>query len=425
MSEPRPTAQADDCYSGDPELLPMDEALARIDAMLRPIADDERVALRDALGRILSTTVVSPVDVPGHTNSAMDGYALAATDLPADGERDMPVLGTAWAGRPFDGAVAAGACVRVMTGAVMPQGTDTVIMKEQVREADDGASVMVGGGHRPGQNVRQAGEDIAAGARVLEPGKRIMPAELGLLASLGIGEVAVKRRLRVAFFSTGDELRSIGEPLALGEVYDSNRYTLHGMLARLGVDIVDLGVVRDTKDAVRAAFEEAARAADVVISTGGASTGEADFIAETLAEIGEVRFWRIAIRPGRPLAFGRLGEALFFGLPGNPVAVMVTFYLLVQPALVRLMGSAAPLASPTVRVTCSTRLRKKPGRVEVYRAVLEHDADGRPTVRSTGKTGSGLLHTMSDANCFILLPQEAVSVEPGSEVEVLPFFGLA
>jgi len=424
MSKPRSTPQLDDCYSGDPELLPMDAAQARIQSMLRPVAGDERVKLGDALGRILAAPVVSPFDVPNHTNSAMDGYALSATDLPGEGEQSMAVLGTAWAGRRFEGRVTAGACVRVMTGAVMPEGTDTVIMKEQVREADDGARVIVGVGHRGGQNVRQAGEDIAAGSRVLDAGKRIMPAELGLLASLGIAEVEVKRRLRVAFFSTGDELRSIGEPLTLGDVYDSNRYTLHGMLARLGVDSIDLGVVRDTKDAVHTAFNEAARTADVVISTGGASTGEADFIAETLAELGEVRFWRIAIRPGRPLAFGRVGEALFFGLPGNPVAVMVTFYLLVQPALVRMMGSATPGFDTNVRAVCTTRLRKKPGRMEVYRAILEHDADGRPTVRSTGKTGSGLLHTMSDANCFILLPEDGESVEPGTEVEVQPFFGL-
>jgi molybdopterin molybdotransferase len=415
-----------DCYTGDPELLPMAEALRRIDAQTVSISGDERVTLRDALGRIVAQPIVSPMNVPGHTNSAMDGYALAGADLPVDHSRRLAVLGTAWAGRPFDAETLSGTAVRVMTGAVMPRGTDTVIMKEQVREESDdqGEAIVIGQGHRLGQNVRQAGEDIAVGDRVLAPGKRIMPAELGLLGSLGIAEVSVKRRLKVAFFSTGDELRSLGEPLAVGEVYDSNRHTLYGMLTRLGVELIDLGVIRDRPGAVRDAFLEAAGLADAVISTGGASTGDADYIGETLARLGEVRFWRIAIRPGRPLAFGRIGEALFFGLPGNPVAVMVTFYQFVQPALMRMMGSGESHPNPCLRVICQSPLRKKAGRVEVYRAILARDADGRPTVRSTGKPGSGLLHTMSDANCFIILPEDGEEVKPGDEVEVQPFFGL-
>lgn len=415
-----------DCYEGDPELLPVAEALRRIDAQTTIVAGNEQVALRQALGRIVAQAVISPMNVPGHTNSAMDGYALSAEDLPVNGSRRLTVPGTAWAGRPYHGEVARGSAVRVMTGAVMPRGTDTVIMKEQVEEQclAEGEAIVIGTGHRAGQNVRQAGEDIAIGDRVLNAGKRIMPAELGLLGSLGIAEVSVKRRLRVAFFSTGDELRSLGEPLALGEVYDSNRYILYGMLTRLGAELIDLGVIRDEPEAVRGAFLEAARLGDAVISTGGASTGDADYIGQTLAELGEVRFWRIAIRPGRPLAFGRIGEALFFGLPGNPVAVMVTFYQFVQPALIRMMGSSESHPNPTVRATCLSPLRKRPGRVEIYRAILARDADGRPTVRSSGKTGSGLLHTMSDANCFIILPEDGKSVEPGAEVDVQPFFGL-
>ena len=416
-----------DCYTGDPELLPMAEALDRIDAVVTRISGHERVALRDALGRILAEPIISTMNVPGHTNSAMDGYALSAADLPEDGSRSLRVLGTAWAGRPFDGDVSAGSAVRVMTGAVMPQGCDTVIMNEQVQEQidDQGEAIVIGTGHRAGQNVREKGEDIAIGSRVLDAGKRVMPAELGLLGSLGIGEVSVKRRLRVAFFSTGDELRSLGETLEPGDVYDSNRYTLYGMLSRLGVELIDMGVVRDQRDAVREAFRDAARVSDAIVSTGGASTGEADYIAEILTELGEVRFWRIAIRPGRPLAFGRVGDALFFGLPGNPVAVMVTFYQLVQPALLRMMGCNELQPNPTLRATCVSRLRKKPGRVEVYRAILERDDQGRPVVRTTGETGSGLLHTKSDANCFIVLPEDGESVEPGAEVEVQPFFGLA
>jgi molybdopterin molybdotransferase len=417
---------AADCYEGNPELLPVAEALGRIQEHTVGVSGDERVALRDALGRLLADPIVSPMNVPGHTNSAMDGYALAGTDLPVNDTRRLTVIGTAWAGRPFDGQVPPGHAVRVMTGAVMPPGTDTVIMKEQVEEQiDDGSeAIVIGQGHRAGHNVRQAGEDIAIGDRVLAAGKRIMPAELGLLGSLGIAEVSVKRRLRVAIFSTGDELRSLGEPLELGEVYDSNRYTLYGMLTRLGVEIIDLGVIRDEPDAVRAAFLEAARSGDAVISTGGASTGDADYIGETLARLGEVRFWRIAIRPGRPLAFGRIGDALFFGLPGNPVAVMVTFYQFVQPALLRMMGSNEAHPNPIVRATCESPLRKKPGRMEIYRAILSRSADGRPIVRSSGKTGSGLLHTMSDANCFIILPEDGESVKAGAQVDVQPFFGL-
>ena len=415
-----------DCYEADPELLPVAEALRRIDAQTESIAETERVGLRDALGRIAAEPVVSPMNVPGHRNSAMDGFALSGADLPSQGTRRLRVLGTAWAGRPFAGDVPAGCAVRIMTGAVMPAGTDTVVMMEQVEEhaADGVGAVVIGAGQRHGQNVREAGEDIAVGARVLAAGARIGPAELGLLGSLGIAEVEVRRRLRVAFFSTGDELRSIGEPVAPGEVYDSNRYTLYGMLSRLGVEMIDMGVVRDEPDAINDAFLEAARRGDAVISTGGASTGEADYIGETLSRLGEVRFWRIAIRPGRPIAFGRVGDAVFFGLPGNPVAVMVTFYQFVQPALLRMMGSTDTQPNPTVRAVCESPLRKKPGRVEVYRAILGRDHDGRTTVRSTGKSGSGLLHTMSDANCFIILPEDGESIQPGEEVDVQPFFGL-
>lgn len=422
-----------DCFD-DPALLPAAEALSRIEAHVGAITENEAVSLRDALGRILGADVTSPIDVPGHTNSAMDGYAIAGSDLPAQGSKSFELRGTSWAGRPYAGRVGPGDTVQIMTGAVMPAGTDTVVMQEHV-ELDGpppGPSlplprprvVHITAGHRVGQNVRAAGEDIRRGATVLEAGKRLMPAELGLLASLGISEVQTRRRVRVAVFSTGDELRAAGEPLEPGAIYDSNRHILYGMLTRLGVDLLDLGVVRDERTAVSAAFERAAASADVIISSGGASSGEADYIRETLAELGQVGFWRIAIRPGRPLAFGRVRDAVFFGLPGNPVAVMVTFYQFVQPALMQLMGQRPVQLTPTVQARCTTKLRKKPGRVEYYRAVLERDADGDLVVRHTGKTGSGLLHTMSDANCFILLPEHADSVEAGTAVEVQPFFGL-
>lgn len=412
-----------DCY-GDPELLPAAEAHRRIETAVRSVTEIHRRPLRDALNRVLAEDVISPLDVPGFTNSAMDGYAIAGQSLPAE-ETPFSVLGTAWAGKPLNIEVGPGQAARIMTGAVMPAGTDTVVMQEQVRQdPQDEQRIVIGPGHAPGQNVRQAGEDLRQGATVLRRGQRLMPAELGLLASLGIGEVPVYRPVRVAMFSTGDELRSIGEPLEPGAVYDSNRYTLFAMLTRLGVEIEDLGVVRDEPSAIQAAFEKASMQADVIVTSGGASAGDADLVSDTLRRLGQVGFWRIAIRPGRPLAFGKLGGSFLFGLPGNPVAVMVTFYQFVQPALQLLMGERPVRTNPMVRASAAHRFRKKPGRVEYYRAVLERDETGKLIVSQSGKSGSALLHTMSDANCFVVLPDEADSVEAGALVDVQPFFGL-
>ncbi len=419
MSAPEPLP---DCYEGDPDLLPPDEAMRRIRAHVRPIGATETVAVIDALGRVAARDAVSPMDVPGHTNSAMDGYACAGGSLPDDVPRWYEVIGTAYAGKPFGGRVEPSQAVRIMTGAIMPAGTDTVVMQEHVETGAD--RVRIPPGNRTGQHVRQAGEDVAAGAVVVPRGRRLMPAEMGLLASLGVAEVEVYRVLRVAYFSTGDEVRAPGEPFTPGLVYDSNRFTMHGMISRLGAEMIDLGIVPDRREAVSDAFREASARADVVLSSGGASAGEADYVREVLRELGQVGFWRIAIRPGRPLAFGFLGDSVFFGLPGNPVAVMVTFYQFVEPALRIAAGESDPKPRPAVEARCTTRLRKKPGRVEYYRAILERDEHGAPVVRSTGKTGSGLLHTMSDANCFIVLPEDGATVEPGQTVEVQPFFGL-
>jgi molybdopterin molybdotransferase len=410
------------CYQDDPELLPAAEAMRRIHAHVPLIEDREQVALDDALERILGEDVIAPRDVPGHTNSAVDGYALAGAVLPREGEASVRIAGTALAGAPHAGAVGAGECVRIMTGAVMPEGTDTVVMQEHVSVT--GEQVRIAAGHRAGQNVRRAGEDLRAGQVMLAAGTRLLPAALGMLASVGIAQVCVRRRVKVAFFSTGDELRSLGEALAPGQVYDSNRYTLRGMLTRLGVDFVDLGVVRDDPVLLREAIDAACAAADVVLTSGGVSTGEADYVKGILEQRGQVGFWRIAVRPGRPLAFGRLGEAVFFGLPGNPVAVMMTFYQFVQPALLAMQGQRAPPPVPLLDAQCPEALRKKPGRVEYYRAVLTRDADGVLRVRPTGRTGSGLLHTMNDANCLIVLPEQSGSLEAGSIVPVQPFFGL-
>ncbi len=402
--------------------LSAEEADSRISTLVDTVNGCEKVAVRSALDRTLGEDVYSTVNVPSHTNSAMDGYAIRSRDLPsADSSQALTVIGTAWAGRPYTGQAQVNQCVRIMTGAKMPAGTDTVIMQEQVECLGD--SIRIAPGHKPGQNVRQAGEDLAIGQVAVPAGKRLSPAELGLFASLGIAEVKVVRRLRVAFFSTGDELRSIGEPLAEGEIYDSNRYTLHGMLARLNVELLDMGVIADERDAIAQAFHQAADMADVIITTGGVSVGEADFVKEILAETGTVDFWKLAIKPGRPLAFGKVDNALFFGLPGNPVAVMVTFYEFVQPALRRMMGQT-DLRPVRFKVRCESRLRKRPGRMEFQRGLLRIGDDGILSVSRSGPQGSGMLSSMSSANCFIVLPTASGTVEAGDTVYVEPFQGI-
>jgi molybdopterin molybdotransferase len=412
------------CMDGyDPDALPVDKARAVIRQFLAPITANERVAVRASLGRVLGADVVSTVNVPAHDNSAMDGWAVRGADLDPARETVLRELGTAFAGRVFEGRVGAGECVRVMTGAVMPPGTDTVVIQEVVRTAGD--RVVVPPGQKTGQNRRLAGEDLAHGRVVLRAGHPVRPAELGLLASLGLAEVAVRRKLRVAFFSTGDELASVGAALMEGEVYDSNRYTIYGMLARLGVDVIDMGVVRDDPAALERAFTQAAAGADAIVSSGGVSVGEADFTRELLAKLGEVLFWKIAMRPGRPMAFGRIGAAYFFGLPGNPVAVMVTFYEFVRDALLALAGRTDDFAFPMVRVPSTAALRKKPGRTEYQRGILSRAADGHWQVGLTGTQGSGVLRSMSEANCFIVLEHERGDVQPGDLVSVQLMDGLA
>jgi molybdopterin molybdotransferase len=403
--------------------LAVEEARQRIMADVEPVAGVEKLALRSALGRILAEDIHSPIDVPSHTNSAVDGYALAGADLSPKSATKLRVIGTSWAGRPFEGRVHAGECVRIMTGAALSAGTDTVVMQEHVQT--EGDAILIGPGLQPGENVRAAGEDLAKGQLALAKGKQIMPPELGLLASLGMAEVPVWRRLRVAFFSTGDELRSIGQPLAAGEIYDSNRYTLYGMLTRLGVDMLDMGVIRDDRDAIERAFLEAAANADAIITSGGVSVGEADYVKETLERLGQINFWQIAMKPGRPLAYGRVRSARFFGLPGNPVSVMVTFYQFVEQALRRMMGQGnARPAFATFKVRCVSRLHKRPGRAEFQRAILETDAGGELVVHATGQQGSGILRSMSAANCFVILPRDSQTVEPGTLVDVQPFYGV-
>ena len=410
------------CIDGyDPDALQVEKARAAIRACLAPVTASERVPLRAALGRVLAQDIVPSIDVPGHDNSAMDGYAVRSADLKADAEAVLEEIGTALAGRAFEGRLGAGQCVRVMTGAVLPEGADTVVIQEIVRA--QGKRVAVPAGQKAKQNVRYAGEDLKAGVPVLKTGTLLRPAELGVVASLGIGEVAVKRRLRVAFFSTGDELASVGSPLAKGQVYDSNRYTLHGMLTRLGVELIDLGVVRDDPAALEQALRSAAASADAIVTSGGVSVGEADFVRRLMGQLGEVLFWKIAMRPGRPMAFGRIGGAFLFGLPGNPVAVMVTFYQFVREALLVLAGGTGDLSPVSLRVQSAAALRKVPGRTEYQRGILFREA-GEWKVRTTGQQGSGVLRSMAEANCFIVLEHERGAIAAGDLVSVQPFEGL-
>jgi molybdopterin molybdotransferase len=428
----RPASLADvvSCLSSyDPDALPVRDAQRIIRDFVTPVRAVEQVALRAALGRVLAADIISPIDVPSHDNSAMDGYALRGADLLPDAPTRLRVIGTTYAGRAFDGAPQTGECVRIMTGGVMPAGCDSVVPQEFVQVEGDASLaqiVLAPGVIRAGDNRRFAGEDLKLGSAALAAGKIVRPADLGLLASLGVAEVPVRRRLRVAFFSTGDELRSIGQPLDEGCVYDSNRYTIYGMLQRLGCDIIDMGVVRDDPQALEQALRDACENADAIITSGGVSVGAADYTRDIMARLGDVTFWKIGMRPGRPLAFGRIGSggrsAYLFGLPGNPVAVMVSFYFFAREALLRMMGAQAPLE--LMRARSAATIRKKPGRTEYQRGILVRGADGQPEVRITGSQGSGILRSMSEANCMVVLHDEQGNIAAGDMVDVLLFEGL-
>ena len=403
----------------DPNSMPVEKARQFIKQYLEPLAATEQLTLHASLGRILAHDILSPANVPNYDNSAMDGYALRAVDLNVG---QFTLIGTAFAGKPYQGAVAAGECVRIMTGAAMPQGTDTVVMQEKVMR--DGEQIKLAELPKPHGNVRYAGEDLQLGQKVLQAGHLLRPADLGLLASLGIAEVNVYRKLKVAFFSTGDELVGVGQPLQSGQVYDSNRYTLYGMLARMGVEIFDLGAIADDRALLEKTLLEASGIADVIITSGGVSVGEADYMKELLSEHGQVMFWKIAMKPGRPLAYGKIGKAHYFGLPGNPVAVMVTFYQFVREALLSLMGQSEIKALPMFTVTCTAPIKKLSGRTEFQRGVLFADENGTWKVKPTGAQGSAILSSMSLANCFIVLNETVGNLDAGAMVQVQVMDGL-
>lgn len=418
MSEFKPDPSCADPQSEG--LLPVHDALARIQSSVSVISGFHKVALRSALEQILAEDITATFDVPPHPNSAMDGYAFNSADLQ---ELSFPLhcVGESFAGRPFHGQIQSGECIRIMTGAKMPAGCDLVVMQETTEREKD--TVTIHGQHKAGQNVRAAGEDMQAGESLLKCGRRLNAADLGLLASMGIGEVNVRRPLRVAFFSTGDELKSIGQPLSEGDIYDSNRYTLFAMLKKLGIDMVDMGVVPDDPQTLREAFITAAENADAVITSGGVSVGEADYVKAILGELGQINFWKMAMKPGRPLAFGNLQNKPFFGLPGNPVSVMVTFLQFVRPALLKMAGEDPLQPTLTHTAIAGRRIRKRPGRFEYQRGALSV-VDGQLSVTPTGDQGSGILSSMSRANCFILLDDDCDGIPEGGEVQVQPFAGL-
>jgi molybdopterin molybdotransferase len=426
--KPSTLSEVVSCLSDyDPNALPVEQAQRIIRDFITPVNAVEKVALRSALDRVLAEDIISPIYVPSHDNSAMDGFALRGSDLDPNNATTLRIVATSLAGSGREVTVNAGECVRIMTGAIMPAGCDTVVPQEFTQSNSEASVTIPAGIVRTGDNRRLQGEDLQAGKPALAKGKILRPADIGMLASLGIAEAPVQRRLRVAFFSTGDELRSIGEPLDPGCVYDSNRYTLYGMLTRLGCDIVDMGVVKDDPAALEAAFRSACENADAIITSGGVSVGEADYTKKMMAQLGDVTFWKIGMRPGRPMAFGKISSngksAFLFGLPGNPVAVMVTFYFFARDALLAMMG-ASNVELPLVRVTSQSAIRKKPGRTEYQRGVLSRDANGNHQVRLTGSQGSGILRSMSEANCMVVLHHEQGSVAAGDPVDVLLFEGL-
>jgi molybdopterin molybdotransferase len=398
-------------------LISLEDAQQKMLQQLTPISDSLSVSLFEAAGRITAKPILSPLDVPSFDNSAMDGYALRLADIAPD--RVLPVAGKAFAGAPFNGAWPAGSVIRIMTGAPIPAGCDAVVMQEQTEQRDGG--IVITAPVQAAQNIRRIGEDIQAGKQVLDAGVRLGAAELPLLASLGIAEVSVLRKLRVAIFSTGDELQAVGQPLAEGQIYDTNRFTVALMLNKLGCEVIDLGVIADDQAALRTAFTEADRQADVVISTGGVSVGEADFTRAMLEELGAITFWKLAIKPGKPFAFGRLANSWFCGLPGNPVSAAVTFYQLVQPLLATLTGQTTRIMPLRQRARATQRLKKSPGRLDFQRAIVSRGDDGVLEVRSTGAQGSHVFSSFALANCFVVLERDRDDVEPGEWVEIEAF----
>lgn len=418
----------------DPNSLRADKVNLFLDELVSPIVEIETVALFDGLNRVLANDIISPISVPPHDNSAMDGFAFDGTQLATGESLKLKVIGTALAGKAWQGVIARGECLKIMTGAIMPEGLDTVVPQEMVVLDTEKTLITIAPKVlQQGDNRRKAGEDLQKGLPALLKGAHLTPATLGLIASMGMPSVNVYRKVRVAYFSTGDEILSLGDAPREGAVYDSNRYTVFGMLTRMGCEVIDMGVVRDEPALLEAAFVEAADVADAIITSGGVSVGEADYTRAMMKKLatdssdgaGGVAFWRIAMRPGRPMAVGRIGKksSVLFGLPGNPVAVMVTFLAFVRPALLRMMGSTAA-SPPLLKARSTESIRKKPGRTEYQRGTVTTSTDGTLEVKITGNQGSGVLNSMVQANGLILLHHDQGSIEIGDEVDVMMFDGV-
>lgn len=396
-------------------VLTVEQAQERILSTIQAIQETATLPLTQAHGRILAENIQAEFNVPPHRNSSMDGYAFAYLGL--NSSTRLKQVGISWAGRPYLGKVELGECVRIMTGACLPEDTDTVVMQENTSKQD--GYILLSSKPQLGENVRYPGDDLKQGEVILKAGRKLTAADIGLAASLGISKLKVLRKARIAFLSTGDELKPLGSSLAWGEIYDSNRYTLNALLQNLPVDILDLGIIPDRAEAIELAFTQAKHQADLLISSGGVSVGDADFVTSTLKKLGEINFWKLAMKPGKPLAHGKLGNCLFFGLPGNPVSVMATFLLFVRPAILKLVGDTIVQAN-TYSATTLTQLKKVPGRKDYQRGIYVQTAEGYQ-VSSTGKQESHMLRSMSQANCFIVLEREAGDLAAGSKVQILPF----
>lgn len=403
------------CNQESSPMLSIEDALARIKNTIYPLKASETVLLKNALGRVLSEAVYAPINTPNETNSAMDGYAFSSSEITKGREFSLNLIGTSWAGRPFKGVLQAGQCIRVFTGAVVPSEADSIIMQEHVES--DGQWIHFPIDTIGGQHIREVGEDMQQGSLLFASPKKLNAIDLGLLASAGVCEVSVSRPVKIAFFSTGDELTELGKPLFSGQIYDSNRYALHGLLNDINYIATDMGVIGDDKQLLEESFIEAAKNHDVIITTGGVSVGEADYVKEILSRCGEVNFWKIAIKPGKPLAFGKIGDCYFFGLPGNPVAVIVTFQYIVSPALKHLLG-ATETKTIKLAAICTSTLKKAPGRQEYQRGILTQDAAGNFFVASSGKQGSNIMKSLSEANCYIVLPVACEGIQAGERVMI-------
>lgn len=412
-----------DRSSKSTNLLTFTQALEKILFQAEPIKEQENILLPHASDRIIAQPIISPLNIPSFDNSAMDGYAIRLSDFsPAPKHTILPIAGKSFAGHPFEGEWPVGSCIRIMTGAPVPKGADTIVMQEETEETEKGIKFNVQPKSR--QNIRFSGEEICQGEIVLDTGIKLGTTTLPLVASLGVEQVSVYRKLKVALFSTGDELQQIGQPLKEGQIYDTNSMTIKMMLEKLNCDVIDLGIIPDNPQLIENAFIEADKAADVVISSGGVSVGEADYTKQILDSFGKISFWKIAMKPGKPFAFGKLKNAFFCGLPGNPVSAAVTFYQLVQPLLMKLSGYSQWQPPQSFKVKTTTDLKKTPGRLDFQRGILSTNSLGRLEVTSTGHQGSHIFSSFSQGNCFIILEQKRGPVKTGELVTVMPFNSL-